>query len=136
MVACVMNARLEGVTVLADDVGLLAAFYRDALAMTVAVEEEHYVAFGGEGIRFAVFARAEMSANTHDNPGYRLPRGGQTFELNFECASESEVDALVRQIESRGGAIVASPVRTAWGHYAAFFADPEGNIHSLFATIP
>lgn len=127
---------LEGITVLADDVAGLAAFYRDAVDLVPEVVEEQYVAFGGEGIRFAIFSRRGMGPNTHDHADYRTPRTGQAFELNFQCASRGEVDARFALLASRGATPVAEPVETDWGHYTGFFADPEGNIHSLFAVLP
>lgn len=127
--------RLEGITVLADDVAKMAGFFADALLMTVEVREEHYVAFGGGGVRCAIFSRDAMRANTHDHADYRRPREGQSFELNFECGSEADVDSGMKRIEERGGSVIALPVRTDWGHYTGFFADPEGNIHSLFAVV-
>lgn len=127
--------RLEGITVLADDVTALTAFFRDALGLRPALVEEHYAAFEGDGVRFAVFSRPGMGANTHDHPDYRMPRSGQAFELNFECADVAAVDHRLAQIVTLGGLVVAAPVRTTWGHYSAFFADLEGNIHSLFAVL-
>ncbi|WP_102193555.1 VOC family protein [Microbacterium aurantiacum] len=130
-----MTVRLEGITVLAGDVAALTAFFRDALELRPAVVEEHYAAFEGDGVRFAVFSRQGMGANTHDHPDYRRPRSGQAFELNFECDDAAAVDGRLAHIRSLGGLVIAEPVRTDWGHYSAFFADPEGNIHSLFAVL-
>src|SRR4051794_13219896 len=62
----VIRPLLEGITILADDVQALAAFYADALGLVPVVEEEFYVAFGGEGIRLAIFSRPGMGAHTHD----------------------------------------------------------------------
>ena len=126
---------LEGITVLADDVPGPADFYRDALGFVPVVEEEFYVAFGGEGVRLAIFSRPGMGANTHDHADYRTPFTGQAFELNFQCATRAEVDERFAWLSSRGGVPIAPPVETDWGHYTGFFADPEGNIHSLFAVL-
>ncbi|WP_298743861.1 hypothetical protein [uncultured Microbacterium sp.] len=46
----------------------------------------------------------------------------------------NEIDVHLAKITAHGGALVAASVLTDWGHYTAFFADPEGNIHSLFAV--
>ena len=126
---------LEGITVLADDVNGLASFYRDALGLVPVVEEQFYVAFGGEGIRLAIFSRPGMGANTHDHGDYRTPSTGQAFELNFQCASRGEVDERYAWLSSHGAEPIALPIETDWGHYTGFFADPEGNIHSLFAVL-
>ena len=129
-------ARLDGITVLADDVPQLAAFYRDALGLSIDVYEETYVAFGGEGIRFTIFSRSGMGPNTHDHFSYGTPFTGQAFELNFECTSSDDVDKRFAQIVANGGRSIAEPTNMHWGHYTGFFADPEGNIHSLFAVLP
>lgn len=121
---------------LADDVAGLAAFYRDALGLTIEVQEPHYVAFGGEGVRLAIFSRAGMGPNTHDHPDYGVPFTGQAFELNFECATPAEVVERFARLVAHGAEPVAEPIETAWGHCTGFFADPEGNIHSLFAVLP
>ena len=127
--------RLEGITVLADDVARLGAFYRDGLGLTIEVAEDSYIAFAGEGTRFAIFSRAGMLANTHDHPSYLARPSGQAFELNFECADRAEVDERFAWLSSHGGQPIAEPVETPWGHYTGFFADPEDNIHSLFAVL-
>ena len=129
------TARLEGITVLADDVAKLATFYRDALGLRVDVTEQNYVAFGGEGIRLAIFSRIGMSSNTHDHPDYRTQFTGQAFVLNFECASTDEVNERFSHIVANGGRSIADPAKKHWGHFTGFFADPEGNIHSLFAVL-
>ena len=127
---------LEGITVLADDVDQLAAFYRHALGMTIVVEEQNYVAFGGEGIRFAIFSRAQMGPNTHDHAAYRTAYTGQAFELNFQCTDAGAVSERFEHLIRNGAQPIAVPTAKAWGHFTGFFADPEGNIHSLFAELP
>ena len=127
---------LEGITVLADDVDGLARFLERALELPVAVREEHYVAFDLPGVRLAIFRRALMGANTSDHPSFRGARGRQTFELNFECVDAAEVDRTFARVVAHEATAIAAPVETKWGHYTAFFADPEGNIHSLFAVLP
>ena len=127
--------RLEGVTVLADDVPALARFYVHGFQLRVDVEEPDYVALGGPGIRFAVFSRRQMGPNTHDHPDYRTARAGQSFELNFECSDRAEVDRRFERLLTLGATSTAAPTEKHWGHYTGFFADPEGNIHSLFAVL-
>ena len=129
------SVALEGITVLSDDVDRLARFFENGLDLTVAVREEHYVAFAGDGVRLAIFRRSHMGANTHNHPSFSGPRGNQAFELNFECADAAGVDRAFGRVVEHGATAIASPVTTEWGHYTAFFADPEGNIHSLFAVV-
>lgn len=126
---------LEGITVLADDVDRLAVFFERAIGLTVAVREEHYVEFVGDGIRLAIFRRHLMGPNTLDHASFRAARGSQTFELNFECPTPADVELSYTRFVDHGATPIAPPTEMSWGHFTAFFADPEGNIHSLFAVL-
>jgi uncharacterized glyoxalase superfamily protein PhnB len=126
----------EGVTLLADDVAGMAEFYEHALGFEVAVREADYVALGGTGVRLAIFRRSGMRRHTHDHPSFRAERRGQAVELNFECASPDQVRVRFAELVRHGATAVAEPAEREWGHLTGFFADPEGNIHSLFAVIP
>jgi catechol 2,3-dioxygenase-like lactoylglutathione lyase family enzyme len=130
-----VTIRLEGITVLADDVAGLAAFYERALGLRVTVREEAYVAFGDQGIRFAIFSRLLMTANTEGHPSYGIPFTGQAFELNFQCDDAAEVARRYEEIIAAGATPAGRPARREWGQFTGFFADPEGNIHSLFADV-
>ncbi len=128
-----MTVRLEGITVLADDVAQLAAFYERALDLAVVAREESYVAFGGQGIRFAIFSRQLMAGNTDGHPSYATQFTGQAFELNFQCDTPAEVVRRYDEIVLAGATPAGRPALREWGQYVGFFADPEGNIHSVFA---
>ena len=131
-----MNVKLEGITVLADDVRALARFYREVIGFQVIVEEDHYAEFANAGIRVAICARSLMAENTHDHASFSENRQGQAFELNFECDSPEAVHELFERFVALGATAIAEPVHMSWGHTTGFFADPEGNIHSLFAINP
>ncbi|WP_171056337.1 VOC family protein [Paenibacillus sinopodophylli] len=129
-----MEVRLEGITVLANDVSALAAFYRDVIGFKVVIEEGHYVEFDNKGVRIAICARPLMADNTNMHHSFIEERKGQSFELNFECQSPKAVYDLYEQFVSKGAIAITEPKSVSWGHTVGFFADPEGNIHSLFAV--
>ncbi|MGO4547421.1 VOC family protein [Paenibacillus sp. 2TAB23] len=131
-----MDVRLEGITVLANDVSALAVFYRDVIGFKAVVEEEHYVEFDNKGVRIAICSRPLMADNTNKHFSFIEDRKGQAFELNFECHSPEAVYELFEQLVAKGATAITEPVSKAWGHTTGFFADPEGNIHSLFAVNP
>lgn len=131
-----MKVRLEGVTMLANDVSALANFYRDAIGFHVAIEEEHYVELENKGVRLAICSRPLMAENTSDHYSFIENRRGQAFELNFECDSPEAVYHLFAEFVAKGATAIAEPTIKPWGHVTGFFADPEGNIHSLFAVNP
>lgn len=131
-----MASRLEGITVLADDVQALADFFSRGLGLEIQVREHDYVALAGQGVRLAVFSRRLMAPNTHGHESFLRAKTGQAFELNFECESTTEVESVFEQIVAAGGTAIAHPTQMEWGHFTGFFADPEGNIHSLFCESP
>ncbi|WP_127531830.1 VOC family protein [Paenibacillus kobensis] len=131
-----MKVKLEGITILANDVAALAGFYRDVIGFKAAVEEEHYVELVNQGVRLAICSRPLMAENTSDHHTFIEQRSGQAFELNFECDSPAMVYELFEQFVSKGAVAITEPTIKEWGHTTGFFADPEGNIHSLFAVNP
>ncbi|SFT27323.1 VOC family protein [Paenibacillus sp. BC26] len=131
-----MRVKLEGITILADDVASLASFYKNVIGFQAAVEEEHYVALVNDGVRLAFCSRSLMAENTNNHPSFLNHRQGQAFELNFECDSPEDVHELFEQYVAKGAVAITEPTPQPWGHTACFFADPEGNIHSLFAVNP
>lgn len=129
-----MRVKLEGITVLALDVAAMTGFYRDVLGFKAIVEEEHYTEFENDGVRLAIFSAPLMADNTNGHHSYAEKRTGQAFELNFECDSPEDVYIKYDEFVAKGAAGITAPKVVPWGHTTGFFADPEGNIHSLFAV--
>lgn len=129
-----MKVRLEGITVLANNVPILARFYREVLGFRTVIEENHYAEFENSGVRLAICVRPLMADNTNNHPSFAEERKGQAFELNFECDSPEDVIHMYHDFVSKGATDITEPKAMSWGHTTGFFADPEGNIHSIFAV--
>ncbi|MNG23783.1 Glyoxalase-like domain protein [compost metagenome] len=114
----------------------LANFYRDVLGFRIVVEEADYVEFDNSGVRLAICSTPLMADNTNAHPSFLEERRGQSFEFNFQCDSPEEVRTLYQEYVSKGATAIMEPKEKHWGHVTSFFADPDGNIHSLFAVIP
>ena len=127
------------ITILTDDVPRLVAFYREALGFTLkdpaSEGDTNYVEFTPSSVRFAICARSVMFDATEDAT-YRQPHQGESFELAFPCADAVEVDATYAALLAKGARPIHPPTRMPWGQYTAFFADPDGNIHEIFADAP
>lgn len=130
-----MRIQLEGITILSKDVVRLARFYREVLGFRIVVEEADYVEFDNSGVRLAIFTTPLMADNTNGHPSFLEERKGQAFEFNFQCDSPEDVHALYKEYVSKGATAIMEPKVKSWGHVTAFFADPDGNIHSLFAVV-
>lgn len=133
-----MKAKIALITVLADDVPKMRAFYTNVLGFTVHPDSgtlEDYVEFSHEGVRFAICNRPTMF-NATSHPSYQEAKRGQAFELAFPIDSPEEVDTTYAALVERGATPIQPPETMPWGMRTAFFADPEGNIHELFAYPP
>jgi lactoylglutathione lyase len=123
------------ITILTDDVPRLATFYRDVLGFAVKTDMGGYVEFHHDGVRFALCARSILrDASGHES--YTEAHHGQAFELAFPCPEPAEVDRMYAEIVRQGAAPVHAPADMPWGQRTAMFADPDGNIHELFADLP
>jgi lactoylglutathione lyase len=130
-----MPNQIALITLLTDDVPRLTAFYRDVLQFEVKQDLGPYVEFHNDGVRFAVCARSIL----HDASGhasYTHQHRGQAFELAFPCTQPAEVDRVYATIVAQGATPVHAPADMPWNQRTAMFADPDGNIHELFADLP
>jgi uncharacterized protein len=127
-----MRPRITLLTLGVDDLERAVAFYRDGLGFPtkgiVGREYEHgAVAFFDlqGGLKMALWARADLA---HDTGLSTSPRSSTELSLGHNVRSEADVDVAMRQAEKAGATIVKRPVRTFWGGYAGYFADPDGHL--------
>lgn len=130
-----METRIALITILTGDVPAMVRFYSDVLGFTTQTEVGEYVEFASEGVRFAICARSIMVEAT-GHTAFRKPAAGRSFELAFPCASPAAVDEAYADIVDRGATPIKGPADMPWGQRTAFFADPDGNVHELFADLP
>lgn len=131
-----MRAKIDLISIVTDDFAVMRDFYRDVIGFSVEQElGEDYVEFESEGVRFAITTLHIMSDATGGHPGYSRARQGQFFELAFPCESPQAVDEDYAAIVAKGALPVQPPADMPWGQRAAFFADPDGNVHELFASL-
>ena len=126
--------RIDLVTLLTDKFDPMLAFYRDVVGFDVSMQHDQFVEFKSTGVRFAICARAVMAAAT-EHESYGQQRVGQPFELAFPVDSADDVDDVFNMLVERGAEAVRAPKSMPWGQRTAFFGDPDGNIHEVFADI-
>ncbi|MCG7409460.1 VOC family protein [Paenibacillus sp. ACRRX] len=128
-----MKPQVTVLTLLTNDVPRMTRFYRDVLGFPTIVDSEEYVEFENSGVRLSICSKQLMGANTNGHHSYSEAHRGQALELCFPCDSPEQVQLAYEKIISNGGTAIKEPTLMPWGHTAAFFADPEGNIHSIYA---
>lgn len=129
-----MKGKIALITILTDDVKRMVDFYHSALGFSMKGDIDQYVEFEHPGVRFAICASSILEGVTGD-PRFHLPRSGQAFELAFPFDSPDEVDAAYEEILLKGATPIQPPADMGWNQRTAFFADPDGNIHELFADL-
>jgi catechol 2,3-dioxygenase-like lactoylglutathione lyase family enzyme/GNAT superfamily N-acetyltransferase len=125
--------RISLVTIWTDDMDPMKRFYCEVLGFPVKNDLGDYVEFESPGVRFAICRRTVMAEHSEE---YSRAASGQAFELAFPCESPEQVDLAYAEITRNGAAAVAAPGDMPWGQRTALFADPDGNIHEIFADIP
>jgi catechol 2,3-dioxygenase-like lactoylglutathione lyase family enzyme len=129
-----MQPRIDLITIVTGDVPRLVAFYRDVLGFVVAEDMINYVEFESEGVRFSICHRDIMYDAT-GHADYERPASGQRFELAFPVPLPEAVDKVYAELVGLGASPVKEPADMPWGQRAAFFADPDGNVHEIFASL-
>ncbi len=124
--------QMDMIGIFTDRIDDMKQFYADALGLRIVEDLGKYVEFEGASIRFAICEQQVMSEIVGDT-GYDQPHTGHAFELAFKCDSEPGVDEAYRELLGKGAQQIKPPSTMPWGQYAGFFADPDGNIHEVFA---
>ena len=130
-----MKAKIALITIITKDIQNLLQFYCDGLGFSIKTNLGKYIELNHEGVRFALCERSVMQDAT-GHPSFLESKRGQSFELAFPLNTPGEVDAAYEDILSKGAGPIQAPVTMSWGQRIAFFADPDGNIHELFANVP
>lgn len=127
-----MKPRITLLTLGVDDLERAVTFYRDGLGLPtkgiVGREYEHgAVAFFDlqAGLKLALWARDDLA---HDCGLAKSPRSSTEFSIGHNVGSEAEVDDVMQRAERAGATIVKPPIKTFWGGYAGYFADPDGHL--------
>lgn len=129
-----MKFRINLITILTDDMPRMVSFYRDVLGFEAENDSGQYVEFQSEGVRFAICDRSVMMDAT-GSEAFNQPASGQTFELAFPLDTPNQVDDVYARLVNQGAEAVKGPADMPWNQRTAFFADPDGNIHELFAEL-
>lgn len=119
-----MQPRVSIITIAANDVEKLAAFYEG-------VGLKRHPGFGDDveffqmgGAILALFRRKDAEADA----GVAFAEGVSRVYLAYNTRSDAEVDSVLADAERAGGRIVKPAGRAFWGGWYGYFADPESNL--------
>lgn len=127
-----MKAKINLITIWTNDIDTMKNFYNQVLGFKIENDLGNYVEFENEGVRFAICMREVMYDYSIE---YEKKVIGQSFELAFPCESPSDVNESYKQLILKGATPIKEPQNMPWDKRTALFADPDGNIHEIFADI-
>jgi predicted lactoylglutathione lyase len=118
-----MEQRLSLITLGVSDLARARAFYEALGWHTGAGPDDDVVFFQAGCMVVALWSRERLAEDSavEDNGGW----GGIT--LAYNTRSVAEVDSVIEEARSAGGAITREPGETFWGGYSAMFSDPDGH---------
>ncbi len=133
-----MKPTVSIITLAVDDLERSLAFYRDGLGLpTDGIAD---LADGGDhilfplegGLSFVLFLRSELATVTLQPDTGRDPLA---WVLSHTAGSAEEVDAILNQAAAAGGTITVAASPQPWGGYAGYFADPDGHLWEIVASL-
>jgi predicted lactoylglutathione lyase len=118
-----MDQRLSLITLGVSDLARSRAFYEALGWTTGAAADDDVVFFQAGCMVIALWSRESLAEDSavEDNGGW----GGIT--LAYNTRSPEEVDSVIEEARSAGGAITREPGETFWGGYSGMFCDPDGH---------
>lgn len=127
-----MKPRITLITIGVDDLERALRFYRDGLGWRTEGVVGKDFEYGAvvffdlqSGLRLALWPRKSIARDSG------LPLTGPSaadIVLAHNVSSSAEVDAVMKQAEAAGAAIVKSAQETFWGGYAGYFQDPDAHL--------
>lgn len=127
-----MKSVINLITIWTDDISKMKTFYNEVLGFKIKNDLGNYVEFENNGVRFAICLRNVMYDYSSE---YTKKTVGQGFELAFPCESPDDVDKTFNRLIDMGATPIHEPQNMPWDQRTALFADPDGNIHEIFAEL-
>jgi catechol 2,3-dioxygenase-like lactoylglutathione lyase family enzyme len=131
-----MQATLDAVGLVVDDMARTLAFYRElGLDLPPEADAQPHVELTLPGGLRLLWDKADVIRSF--DPGWEPPAGGgHRVGLAFRCEGPAEVDALHDRLVGLGYESHKPPWDAVWGQRYALVRDPDGNGVDLFAPNP
>lgn len=127
MRALLRSARVDAITLFADDLERSKLFYQVVFGLAVAFEDEHSAVFKFENTIINLLKIP--AARELIEPGTVAScEAGSRFQLTIGV---DDADAVCAELARRGVTLLNGPVNRAWGMRTASFTDPGGHIWEI-----
>ncbi len=125
-----MNSWPQGIsanTLFVDDLDAAKQFYRDAFGLPVAFEDANSAVFTFKNTLINLL-KSTAGRELIEPAVVAGPEAGSRFQLTIEV---DDVDAMCKELESRGVQFLNGPMDRPWGVRTASFKDPAGHIWEI-----
>ena len=130
----IMKPEINLISLITENFETMVNFYKEILSFPILNQMESYVEFKTKGVRFAITTTETMKQVTGLKE-YMAKKNSHVFELAFDCDSVDNLDKEYKNLSSKGVKFISEPKTMPWNQRTAFFTDPDGNIHEIFANI-
>lgn len=121
-----MRQKLNIITLGVKDFTAAVNFYQKGLGWRLSsISQEKIAFFDMGGIVLALYPRdllAEDVGTTPDGQGF------SGITLAYNAKNQTEVNEVLKQVESLGAKIVKQAQMVFWGGYSGYFADLDGHL--------
>lgn len=117
------------ITLCVGDIAKATSFYeRLGFVKSEKASQDDVSFFRAGGVVLALWGR---EAQIEDAQAGALWTGNGGIVVAQNVASEGQVDAVMARAEVAGARILKPAVKTFWGGYNGYFADPDGHVWEI-----
>jgi uncharacterized protein len=117
-----MEQRVSILTLGVTDLGRSRKFYERLGWRASSASNDAITFFQAGGLILALYSRAELAKDANLAPE---GQGFPGFTVSFNARTRAEVDKVLAEAKSAGGAILKPAQEAFWGGYSGYFADPD-----------
>lgn len=129
-----MKPSIDLVSIVTNNFNEMSDFYSKVLAFPVKLEMDSYIEFEMAGVRFSI-TTSKVMQTAIGLSDYNAKKDSHSFELAFKVEKPESVDTEYKKLREKGVNCIKEPQTMPWNQRTAFFSDPDGNIHEIYADL-
>ncbi len=129
-----MKPAIDLISIVTSNFNEMSEFYSKILSFPVKLQLDSYIEFEMAGVRFSITTSEVMKTATGLHT-FQSKKDNHSFELAFNVDRPEKVDLEYKSLQDKGVNCIKEPQNMPWNQRTAFFSDPDGNVHEIFADL-